>query len=117
MTALGTNLKWTLGHTHRDAMRTMFEVFGVKHVSPMDDFDLFTLGDGANIGVYYVQDDQALDSAQMERGAWIELVVDDELAVMNALAEQDITPFEYFDKDHRYFRAPGGQVFRLASRA
>ena len=33
------------------------------------------------------------------------------------LGELGIAPFEYNDRTHTYFQAPGGQVFRLAPRA
>ncbi len=113
-TTLGLNLKWTLSHAHRAALRKMFSVFGVSPATPLDNMDLFTLSDGANIGVFYVAEEAALSADQMQLGAWIELAVDDEVAVARALAEQSLQPFDHTDKEHSYFCAPGGQVFRLA---
>ncbi len=116
MTTLGHNLKWTVGRSQRQAMRAMFKVFGVEATELSEHFEIFTLADGANIGIHFVEDQNALDEQQLTRAAWVELVVADEAAVTAALAEQGITPFDYSDKQHRYFRAPGGQIFRLASR-
>jgi hypothetical protein len=47
---------------------------------------------------------------------WLEFDVEDEKATAAKLEVLGIRSFEYFDKAHKYFQAPGGQAFRLAQR-
>ena len=115
MARLHTNLKSVAPLSVREAMRSVMQAaFGCARVSPMDDFDAFTFEDGGSLGVYFVPDGKALTPEQhKEIGTWVEIDADDLDATEAALGEQGVTRFEYFDKEHRYFQLPGGQVFRL----
>jgi predicted enzyme related to lactoylglutathione lyase len=116
MPSLGTNIRSTAPASARDAVRTFYtDAFGCERITPMDDVDIFAFDAGFSIGVYFVADGDAL-SRQQQRdvGTWIEIRVDDVPATRRKVIAAGGEPFEYFDKEHEYFHAPGGQVFRLA---
>jgi hypothetical protein len=91
-------------------------VLGATVQSPRPDLEVFTFANGSGIGVFYVDAGEALTPEQHMKAIWLELEVDDEPAAAAGLAKLDMHPFEYFDKEHKYYQAPGGQVFRLAQR-
>ncbi len=79
------------------------------------DIDLFHFPDGIVLGVRYVDNGEpVLDTEQHKLGCWMELATDDEQLLIDKLREfgvEEITDF--WDKDHFYFHAPGGQVYRV----
>lgn len=114
MARIGINMKWTAPASAREAMGAMFrDVLGADVQRPAPAIDLFLLEGGARVGVYYVAPEQALDPTVADRAPWLEFLVDDPSRARARLAGLGIEPFEYTDKEHDYFRAPGGQVFRL----
>ena len=115
MAVLGRNAKITAGCSQRGSLGAMLtEVFGCRRITPRKDTDVFAFADGSSLGVCFVANDEALSPEQLRRGAWLELSVEEPEATLAALARIGLTPFEYSDKQHHYFQAPGGQVFRLA---
>ncbi len=116
MTRFGSNMKWTASEELRDAMERFFtEGLGCQaDDGPMPALRLYTFADGAHIGVYFVPAGEALGVQDMEKAPWIELCVDDIDAARQRLGAVGVAEFDYADKAHHYFKAPGGQVFRLA---
>jgi hypothetical protein len=116
MARLGSNIRSVAPLSARDRIRSFWiDVFGGKHVTPREDLDVFTFDDGSCLGVYFVDHEEALTLEQQRAvGTWIELAVDDADAALATLTAKGFDPLPYHDLDHRYFQAPGGQVFRLA---
>ncbi len=115
MAELGRNLKVTAPVSTRDANRAlMVQVFGADVAVSRDHFDIYRLKDGTNVGIFCVPDADALTPEQAKKGVWIELKVENPAETKEALAGIDIRPFEYMDKDHDYYQAPAGFVFRVA---
>jgi len=116
MARLGKNVKITAGRGRRGALSELFrEALECEMASPVDDFDIYTFSDGAHVGIYFVADEEALTEAQLYCAPWLEFIVADPVAAKAALSNQGVTSFSYErDPEHDYFRAPGGQVFRLA---
>lgn len=54
-----------------------------------------------------------IDFSNAFRGAWIEFRTGDVAAVYNALDRAGVPSFSHPASPHRYFSAPGGQVFRI----
>jgi hypothetical protein len=77
---------------------------------------VFTFEGGASVAFFYVSADQALTPPQHLQAIWLEFEVEDVARTTDALARLGIEPFEYADRTHPYFQAPGGQVFRLAKK-
>jgi hypothetical protein len=90
------------------------EAAGGAVLSPGTDVEVFTFDGGASVAFFYVPAGQALTLPQHLRAIWLEFEVEDVPRTTEALARQGIEPFEYEDRTHPYFQAPGGQVFRLA---
>ncbi|HEY1867718.1 MAG TPA: hypothetical protein VGG70_05430 [Candidatus Cybelea sp.] len=55
----------------------------------------------------------SIDDERAFRGAWIEFRARDVDAVHRRLHEAGISSFSHPPSQHRYFSAPGGQVFRI----
>jgi uncharacterized protein YndB with AHSA1/START domain len=115
MTAhIGPNHRLSVAKTLRSQTHALYAgALGATAAPVRADVEIFTFGNGAGIGVFYVDD--VLSPAQHQHALWIELVVDDIPQTVARLTELGMRPFDYFDKAHHYFQAPGGQVFRLAS--
>jgi hypothetical protein len=80
-----------------------------------ENVDLFHFLDGEVFGVQYVADSDALLTTKEYRYAcWLELKTDDVEGLVDKLkvfGVEEITDF--WDTEHFYFHAPGGQVFRV----
>lgn len=77
--------------------------------------DLFHFPDGVVLGVQYVTQGEAVLTPEQHRLAcWMEVKttdVDDVIRKLKAFGVTQITDF--WDSEHFYFQAPGGQVFRI----
>ncbi len=113
-TRFGRNLKWIVRPEHRTPIRRMFtEVFGASTKNPKPHIEVYTLAGGENVGVFV--DDDALTPDQQKKGPWLEFLVADVDATVKALEASGVPQMPYDgDKDHAFFQAPGGPVFRLA---
>jgi hypothetical protein len=115
MSQIGLNHRLTVGNTLKKQTRALYEgVLGASVMSPRPDTEIFTFANGSGIGVFYVDPSQALTPEQHLKAIWLEFEVEDEKATAAKLEALGMRAFEYFDKTHKYFQAPGGQVFRLA---
>lgn len=118
MSQIGLNHRLTVANTLQKETRALYEgVLGGTVTSPRPGVEIFTFSDGSGIGVFYVDPCEALTPEQHRKAIWLEFEVDDEPVVAGKLVHLGMKPFEYFDKAHKYFQAPGGQVFRLAQRS
>ncbi len=117
MSTIGRNAKLITNASERGRVRAFYEgILGATHVAPKPDMDLYKFPDGFSLGVEFVDAAHALSVDDAKKGAWLEVVVDDVAATKARLGDLGITPFDYVDRAHTYFQAPGGQVFRLAPR-
>ena len=115
-TKFGRNMKITLGRSHRDAFTSMMTELGSKWVdADTVEMRIFTMPDGFSLGAQLLDDADALDMEATFIGPWLEFLVDDVERMTASLRGVGCTTFEYTDRTHPYFRAPGGLVFRLAS--
>jgi hypothetical protein len=115
MAKIGLNHRLSVAKDLKAETRAVYEgVLGATVTSPRPDVEVFTFSDGSGIGVFYVEPTVALTPAEHMNAIWLEFEVDNEVAAAAALGKLGLRPFEYFDKEHKYFQAPGGQAFRLA---
>jgi hypothetical protein len=115
MSQIGLNHRLSVASTHKQQTRALYEgVLGATATSPRPEVVIFTFVNGSGIGVFYVDPDRVLTPEQHLKAIWLEFEVEDENATAAKLEALGMRPFEYFDKAHKYFQAPGGQVFRLA---
>jgi hypothetical protein len=117
MAQIGLNHRLSVLNTLKEQTRALYEgVLGATVKSPRPDVEIFTFANGSGIGVFYIDPAEALTPMEHMKAIWLEFEVDDESAVAAGLEKLGMRPFEYFDEEHKYFQAPGGQVFRLAKR-
>ena len=80
-----------------------------------ENIDLFHFPDGEVFGVQYVaESDAPLTAKEYRQACWLELKTDDVEGLvkkLKAFGVEEITDF--WDTEHFYFHAPGGQVFRV----
>lgn len=116
MTTFGKNMKLTVSEDRRESFhRAMTEGLGCAANEVKPGLVLYGLGDGFNIGVYYVASSDALDDDQLALAPWLEVLVDDVDTTSERLSGLGVKRVEYEDKAYPYFQASGGPVFRLAS--
>jgi len=76
--------------------------------------DLIRLGTGFYIGAVY--DDSALSDADRLNSIWLDLRTEDPDGLKQKILEFGCKQVGFWDKEHFYFQAPGGQVFRLVGK-
>ena len=110
-------MKLTVARAHQERLHaTLTDGLGARSVCPEPDFTVYTLADDFNVGVYVVDDHEALGEEDQVKAPWLELLVDDLDAARGRLEGLGVAVVPYpRDPEHRYYRLPGGPVFRLAS--
>ncbi len=111
---LGENSKLSVRSSEREQVRRFYrDLLGCPQTKESDKIDIFQIGTTFFLGVVY--DDAAPSSADRLNSIWLELNVDDPNVVKKEILAFGITEIEYWDNEHFYFQAPGGQVYRLAA--
>jgi hypothetical protein len=80
-----------------------------------ENIDLFHFAGGEVLGVQYV-DDRApvIDAAGHKLAGWMEIKTDDVSGLVGKLTDFGVDEIrDFWDKEHFYFHAPGGQVYRV----
>ena len=122
--ALGARVHLFVQPRHREEFRSLFKDtlgcqvierdFGLPHPVLLVQF-----GDGSAFSVEFTEvapeeyAGKLLDDQHAFRGAWIEFRTRDVPAVQQKLRDAGVAEFRHTGSAHAYFRAPGGQVFRL----
>jgi hypothetical protein len=109
--SLGENSKMTVLPSKRDKIQRFFgDVLGCQ-VIKKPEADIIRLGNSFYIGVVY--DDSALSESDALKSIWMEIRTDRPEELKQKTLKFGIKEIKYWDKEHFYFQAPGGQVFRL----
>ena len=112
----GKHSKITAQPSEQGAIRKFFrDVLGVPQARETEGVDIFRLGPQFFLGVLYNKD--APTAEAMRKSIWLELATADPVAMKAKILAGGGKEIEYQDKNHFYFQAPGGQVFRLISDA
>lgn len=110
--ALGENAKLTVKPEEREAVRNFYRrVLECPMTKSGDTVDVFQIGPDFFLGVVY--DDSALTLDECRKAVWLELSVTDPEETKRRILAAGVPELPYFDKEHFYFQAPGGQVYRL----
>src|SRR5213594_3849228 len=110
--SLGESSKLTVLLSERDRMRKFYrDVLGCAMTKTSDSADVFQLGPSFYLGVVY--QDSALSESDAMKSSWLELRTDRPEELKQKILKFAIKEIDYRDKEHFYFQAPGGQVFRL----
>jgi hypothetical protein len=117
MMRLGNHLKMHLAKGERERARRFYsEVLGGRALNapPYPDLDLYELDDGTIVGLFFKEDSEVLSAAESEKATWLEIKTSDPAQLQTKLEEFGVEKVDFPDPDRFYFRAPGGQVFRVA---
>ena len=110
--ALGENSKMVIRPSERDRVQRFYrDVLGCRVTTKSKGMDLIRLGKDFYIGAVY--DESALSDADRLNSIWLDLRTEDPIELKQEILEFGCQEVEFWDKEHFYFRAPGGQVFRL----
>jgi hypothetical protein len=107
----GTHAKQIARSSDRERIRAFYHDLLGFPLRQTGRADFFKFGDSQSIGVIY--DDTALSDQDLLKSIWLELETDDPAALKQKILKFGIAQIPYWDKEHFYFQAPGGQVFRL----
>lgn len=117
MTNLGKNALVHVAHEFREHWRDLCEgVLRLDRQAELPDMDVYRFDDGGSIGVVYRDPAGLPDVAQYKNSVWLEFEVDDVDGATAQLTALGMPPLEQFERGHRYFRGPGGPIFRLSAR-
>jgi hypothetical protein len=113
--ALGENSKMVIHPSDRDQVPRFYrDVLGCRVTEKSKAMDLIRLGTDFYIGAMY--DDSALSGADRLNSIWLELRSEDPAGLKQKILQFGCKEVEFLDKEHFYFQAPGGQVFRLVGK-
>lgn len=110
--SLGDNSKLTALPSERDRIRKFYrDVLGCPATKESERIDIFRVGSGFYLGVVY--DDSNLGPSEGLKAIWLDLRTDRPEELRQKILDFGIKGIAFWDKEHFYFQAPGGQVFRL----
>ncbi len=110
---LGANSKMVVLPSERERIQRFYrDVLGCK-IDVKPHADLVWLRPDFYIGVVY--DNSALSEPDMLRSIWLELRTNDPIELKQSILKFGLREVAHEDKEHFYFQAPGGQVYRLAA--
>jgi hypothetical protein len=110
--SFGEHSKLIVQPSDRKAVRRFYrDVLGCPQTRESERIDTFKIGATFFLGVIY--DDTAPSADDRLKSIWLELRVADPAATRQKILDFGIKGIEYTDKEHFYFQAPGGQVYRL----
>lgn len=113
--SLGENSKMTVHPAEQDRLERFYrEVLGCNVIHKSKELDLIQMDHSFFIGVVY--DDSALPESELLKSVWLDLRTDRPEALKQKILQFGIKEIEFWDKEHFYFQAPGGQVFRLVGK-
>ena len=109
---LGGNLKKIDHPTEREQLRTFYrDIFGCKVTEKAERVDLIKLENSFYIGVGY--DKSAVCKSDRMNSIWLELPIEHPKELKHKILKFGIKELKYWDMEHFYLQASGGQIFRL----
>ena len=110
--SLGENSKMTVLPSERDRIQRFYgDVLVCPLTKTSETADVFQMGADFYVGVVY--DDTALSETVLLKSIWLDLRTDHPEELKQEILKFGVKEIDFRDKEHFYFQAPGGQVFRL----
>ena len=100
-----------IGHKKYQVSGFYPETLGCPMTKSSDRADVFQIGPDFFLGVAYDEDAPTME--ERKKSLWLELSTADLEDTKQRILAAGVPELEYFDKEHFYFQAPGGQVYRL----
>ena len=113
--SIGNHLKM---HVHKDLKPKVIEfyetILGCKRLTSSSPAgEVFIFEGNFFLGIAFLEKANILSEQDLLKAAWMELKTEDPEKLKERLQKFGVKEVDYHDKDHFYFQAPGGQVFRL----
>ncbi len=113
--SLGEDSKMTVRPSERDRLERFYrDILRCNVITKSKTLDIIQMGKTFFIGVVY--DDSALSESDFLKSLWLDLRTDRPEELRRKILSFGIKEIQYWDKEHFYFQAPGGQVFRLVGK-
>jgi catechol 2,3-dioxygenase-like lactoylglutathione lyase family enzyme len=115
LASFGNHSAIRTGAAERESVRKFYrEVLGCQQTKATEKVDFFQMGDNYFVTFLYVEN--PLPKEDMRRSIWLELYSDNLTDLNLKILEFGVEVVESaWDKEHLYFQAPGGQVYRTRS--
>jgi len=111
--SFGNHAKITAPTPLRDKIRSFYqEVLGCDLVVAQAALDVMRFANDFYLGIAY--EANALKEEHFLLAMWLELKTPDPDDLKNKLRQLGVKEIDYADKNHFYFHAPGGQVYRVS---
>jgi catechol 2,3-dioxygenase-like lactoylglutathione lyase family enzyme len=112
--SLGNQSKMMANPNEQNRIRKFYkEILGCVLIKESKETDLIRLGNDFFIGIIY--DNSTLTESDLQKSIWLELRTNNPESLKKSIIDFGIKGIDFWDKDHFYFQAPGGQVFRIIS--
>ncbi len=115
MAIIGNHMKITVHPNNKEKTVNFYHrVLGCELLPKTNpELDLLRFTDGFILGIFYSTD--CLSAADYLKATWLEIKTDNVEKLKNNILQAGITELEYTDKNHFYFQAPEGQVYRIVN--
>lgn len=115
MAYIGNHLKSTVHPGLRERVLTFYrDILGCELVpTEKQKVDLFRFPNNFIMGVFYSND--CLTEQQHLNATWCEIKTDKVEQLKDKIIKFGVKVVDYEDKNHLYFQAPGGQVYRIVA--
>lgn len=111
--SFGNHAKITAPLSLRDKIRSFYQqVLGCDQVVAQEAMDVMRFTNDFFVGIAYAAN--VLEEKHFLLAMWLELKTSDPNELKKKLQQFGVKEIEYQDKNHFYFHAPGGQVFRVS---
>lgn len=115
MAFIGNHMKSTVHPELRERILVFYQDILGGELIPTEKpkVDLFRFSNNFIMGVFYSHD--CLTEQQQLNAMWCEIKTDKVDQLKEKIIKFGVKEVDYEDKNHFYFQAPGGQVYRIAS--
>ena len=111
--SFGNHAKINAPITLRDKIRSFYQqVLECDLVVAQEAMDVMRFANDFYIGIVY--EDNHLEEEHFLLAMWLELKTPDPEDLKKRLRQFGVKDIEYKDKNHFYFHAPGGQIYRVS---
>lgn len=111
--SFGNHAKITAPIPQRDKIRSFYQqVLGCDLVVAQETMDVMRFTNDFFLGISY--EPEHLEEKHFLLAMWLELKTPEPNELKKKLQEFGVKEIEYKDKNHFYFHAPGGQVYRVS---
>lgn len=111
--SFGSNAQTFAPFSLRNKIRSFYtSILQCELIKTYESVDVVRFPGDFYLGISFRQD--SLTDDEFLRATWLEIKTDDPSALKERVLGFGVKEIEYWDKEHFYFQAPGGQVYRIS---